>query len=81
MFEFPVLFGDIGGTNARFAVQEKPGAEPVVLAHEKTAAYPDPSAAIRAALAASTVARPARRSWRWRPGSTGRRSTSPTPIG
>ncbi|MFH6782461.1 MULTISPECIES: glucokinase [Methylobacterium] len=58
MFEFPVLFGDIGGTNARFAVQEKPGAEPVVLAHEKTAAFPDPSAAIRAALEKSEVAPP-----------------------
>ncbi|AWB22996.1 glucokinase [Methylobacterium currus] len=58
MFEFPVLFGDIGGTNARFAVQEKAGADPVVLAHDKTAAYPDPSAAIRAALAHSTVAPP-----------------------
>ena len=36
MFDFPVLFGDIGGTNARFAVQEQPGVDPVVLAHQRT---------------------------------------------
>ncbi|KMO28757.1 glucokinase [Methylobacterium variabile] len=58
MFDFPVLFGDIGGTNARFAVQEQPGVDPVVLAHDKTADYPDPSAAIRAALAAGETAPP-----------------------
>ncbi|MEH3144097.1 MAG: glucokinase [Methylobacterium frigidaeris] len=51
MFDFPVLLGDIGGTNARFAVQEGPESEPVVLDHERTADHPDPSAAIRAALA------------------------------
>ncbi|MDP4021813.1 glucokinase [Methylobacterium sp. NEAU 140] len=51
MFEFPVLVGDIGGTNARFALVEKKGAEPRLLAHEATADHPDPSSAIRAALA------------------------------
>nr|USU31423.1 glucokinase [Methylobacterium sp. OTU13CASTA1] len=51
MFEFPVLVGDIGGTNARFAVVPKSGAQPRLLAHVETAGHPDPSAAIRAALA------------------------------
>ncbi|RVU14008.1 glucokinase [Methylobacterium oryzihabitans] len=51
MFEFPVLLGDIGGTNARFAVLERPEGEAVVLDHERTADHPDPSSAIRAALA------------------------------
>ncbi|MGY2047464.1 glucokinase [Methylobacterium sp. JK268] len=51
MFDFPVLIGDIGGTNARFAVVTQPGADPVPLAHAATASFPDPSAAIRHALA------------------------------
>ncbi|AWN42662.1 glucokinase [Methylobacterium durans] len=51
MFEFPVLVGDIGGTNARFALVEAKGAAPRVLSHEATAGHPDPSSAIRAALA------------------------------
>lgn len=51
MFEFPVLVGDIGGTNARFALVSEAGAAPKLLAHVETAAHPDPSAAIRAALA------------------------------
>ncbi|WP_342154407.1 glucokinase [Methylorubrum sp. SB2] len=50
MFEFPVLVGDIGGTNARFGLIETVGAAARVLAHEPTAGYADPSAAIRAAL-------------------------------
>lgn len=50
MFEFPVLVGDIGGTNARFGVVPEAGAPPRLLAHLETAAFPDPSAAIRAAL-------------------------------
>ncbi|MGU3538395.1 glucokinase [Methylobacterium sp. A54F] len=51
MFEFPVLVGDIGGTNARFALVEAKGAKPRVLSHEPTAGHPDPSSAIRASLA------------------------------
>lgn len=51
MFEFPVLVGDIGGTNARFALVPEAGASPRLLAHVETAGHPDPSAAIRAALA------------------------------
>lgn len=51
MFEFPVLVGDVGGTNARFALVEREGAAPRLLSHEATAQHPDPSSAIRAALA------------------------------
>ncbi|MET0259152.1 MAG: glucokinase [Methylobacterium sp.] len=50
MFEFPVLLGDIGGTNARFWVLEERGAEPRGLSHEPTRGHPDVSTAIRAAL-------------------------------
>ncbi len=58
MFEFPVLVGDIGGTNARFALVPGAGAAPRLLAHVETAAHPDPSAAIRAALAQGGDAAP-----------------------
>ncbi len=51
MFAFPVLVGDIGGTNARFALVDSKGAAPRLLSHEETAGHPDPSSAIRAALA------------------------------
>jgi glucokinase len=51
MFEFPVLVGDIGGTNARFALVTERGAEPRTLSHEPTHGHPDPTSAIRAALA------------------------------
>ena len=51
MFEFPVLVGDIGGTNARFGLIEARGGTPRVLSHEPTAGHADPSAAIRAAMA------------------------------
>jgi glucokinase len=50
MFAFPVLLGDIGGTNARFAVLPAPG-EPVrLLQRTLTAQAPDPIQAIRVAL-------------------------------
>ncbi len=42
MFEFPVLIGDIGGTNARFALVEQKGAKPRLLSHEATADHADP---------------------------------------
>ncbi len=51
MFEFPVLIGDIGGTNARFALVESQGARPRLLSHEATADHPDPAKAIAASLA------------------------------
>ncbi|HEV2557745.1 MAG TPA: glucokinase [Microvirga sp.] len=52
MFAFPVLIGDIGGTNARFAVLPSPGAPYTLLPRMLTAAAPTPVEAIRAALAA-----------------------------
>ncbi len=51
MFEFPVLVGDIGGTNARFGLIETRGALPRLLSHEATADHPHPSRAIQASLA------------------------------
>lgn len=50
--DFPVLLGDIGGTNARFAVLPCPGASTVALPRVLTADFPDPAAAIRAVLSA-----------------------------
>ena len=50
MFEFPVLVGDIGGTNARFGLIDERGAVPRMLSHEPTKGHPDISAAIRASL-------------------------------
>ena len=58
MFEFPVLLGDIGGTNARFGIVEEKGAAPRVLSHEPTKGHPDPSAAIRASLEKSNTPNP-----------------------
>jgi glucokinase len=50
MFAFPVLLGDIGGTNARFAVLPAPG-EPVrLLPRTLTAQTPNPVEAIKIAL-------------------------------
>ena len=49
-FDFPVLLGDIGGTNARFGIVEAKGAVPRMLSHESTRGHPHPSAAIRASL-------------------------------
>lgn len=52
MFAFPVLLGDIGGTNARFAVLPTPGAAIRLLPRALTAQTPDPVGAIRIALEA-----------------------------
>lgn len=52
MFRFPVLIGDIGGTNARFAVLPEPGGPFHLLPRALTAASPDPLDAIRIALQA-----------------------------
>lgn len=62
MSAFPVLVGDIGGTNARFALIEAKGAAPRLLSHEETARHPDPSGAIRAALAKGRAGGPPPRS-------------------
>ena len=45
-FPFPVLVGDIGGTNARFALVAEPGAEPSEARHLATRDYPSLEAAI-----------------------------------
>lgn len=50
MFAFPVLLGDIGGTNARFAILRAPGAPLHLLPRTLTAEAPDPVSAIRVAL-------------------------------
>lgn len=49
-FPFPVLVGDIGGTNARFAVVPEPGTEPHDPRHLVTRDYPSLEAAIAAAI-------------------------------
>jgi glucokinase len=51
MFAFPVLLGDIGGTNARFAVLPSPGRPIHLLSRTLTAAAPDPVIAAKEALA------------------------------
>jgi glucokinase len=52
MYAFPVLLGDIGGTNARFAVLPAPGEAIEFLPRTLTAQTPDPLDAIRIALEA-----------------------------
>ena len=47
-FAFPVLLADIGGTNARFALLEAPGAAPRDLGWAATRDHADPITAIRA---------------------------------
>ena len=60
MFAFPVLLGDIGGTNARFAVLPAPGEPVCLLPRALTAQTPGPVEAIR--TAARQRARQRRRS-------------------
>ncbi len=50
MFEYPVLVGDIGGTNARLALIDEVGARARVLLHAPTRDFETPSTAIRTAL-------------------------------
>lgn len=49
-FSFPVLVGDIGGTNARFALIEAPGAKPSQPQHRGTHEFPSLEAAIADAI-------------------------------
>ncbi len=49
-FPFPVLVGDIGGTNARFALIEEPGAAPSRAEHRATRDFPSLEAAIEDAM-------------------------------
>ena len=52
---FPVLIGDIGGTNARFALVHEGRPEPQMLPAAATADFPDIEAAIEASLKAADV--------------------------
>src|SRR5215210_3994080 len=58
MFAFPILLGDIGGTNARFAILSGPGAPPLTLGRVLTANFPDPAAAILSVLAGRVLPKP-----------------------
>lgn len=58
MFAFPVLLGDIGGTNARFAVLPAPGEPVCLLPRALTAQTPSPVEAIRSALSGYRGAAP-----------------------
>lgn len=49
-FPFPVLVGDIGGTNARFALVEAPGAAPSKPEHRATQDFPSLEAALADAI-------------------------------
>lgn len=49
-YRYPVLIGDIGGTNARFALLPAPGAPMTALPRALTASFPGPVAAICDAL-------------------------------
>lgn len=49
-FPFPVLVGDIGGTNARFALIAEPGAKPSQPEHRGTHDFPSLEAAIADAI-------------------------------
>ncbi|GGH08447.1 glucokinase [Alsobacter metallidurans] len=51
VFPFPVIVGDIGGTNARFALQEEPDGPLTMLGRFRTADFPTVSLALAAATA------------------------------
>ncbi len=57
-FAFPVLVADIGGTNARFALVDTPGAPTRMCGKTATAGHPDISSAIRAAVFPETDIKP-----------------------
>ena len=58
MLQFPVLIGDIGGTNARFAILLDAYAEPKEFPGVRTADFPSLDAAIEAAVLDKTSVRP-----------------------
>ncbi len=58
MFPFPALVGDIGGTNARFAVVDTRGGAPRHLARIGTGDHADAVAALKEALAGAGGTRP-----------------------
>jgi len=55
---FPRLMGDVGGTNARFAVQEAAGAQPTQVVTYPSVEYATIADALKAYLAQLTCARP-----------------------
>src|SRR3954469_13912548 len=55
---FPRLMGDVGGTNARFAVQESPGAPPTQVVTYPVVDYPNFDDCLEAYVAQLTCARP-----------------------
>ena len=55
---FPILIGDIGGTNARFAVVADPASEPVYFPVVQTADFPTIDDAIAASLSGQSTGRP-----------------------
>lgn len=57
-FEFPVLVGDIGGTNARFALIESIDSEPVSFENVQTLDFANIDIAIREAIYKQTQIRP-----------------------
>jgi glucokinase len=57
-FQFPRLVGDVGGTNARFALQEAPGAPPSQVATLACADHPTFAEAVSSYLVGLTGAKP-----------------------
>jgi glucokinase len=55
---FPRLMGDVGGTNARFAVQEAPGAQPTQVVTYPSVEYANFDDALKAYVAQLSCARP-----------------------
>jgi glucokinase len=58
MFEFPVLLGDIGGTNVRFTILPGPGVAAIPLPRTLTRDHRGPMDAIHGALQGRSVPRP-----------------------
>jgi glucokinase len=58
VFRFPILIGDIGGTNARFALLVDSQAEPKQFPNVKTADFPTIDAAIQASILDKTSLQP-----------------------
>jgi glucokinase len=58
VLKFPVLVGDIGGTNARFAILPGPQADAIEFETVSTAAFPDIDVAIERAILAPSPVRP-----------------------
>jgi len=58
VLHFPVLVGDIGGTNARFAILPAPDAEAIEFPNVATSDFPDIDVAIEEAVLARSTVRP-----------------------